>query len=171
MLRISILLSALFLSACGGSGSSDSGTPAPGISPAKLAQVMGLYDTSTDDDEAYLYIRGNGTVVAYDYQGDSVGSGLNCYSLALDANQINSGLHGGSIYYLSETDRFNIQTEFDLLSFQYNEVAGMRNFIFNLFFFGVSSLTVDFPNVNVGGDGRLQTSSPTIEEIESMLCE
>jgi len=60
-----------------GCGSDDQGTP------AALDDIVGVWDQSESYgqtfDEWYFVIRENGELVDYDYQGDSVDMGENCY--------------------------------------------------------------------------------------------
>lgn len=183
MYKIIVLFAFMFLTACGGSGSgsssnsqedsSSNSNASAGESVAadtNLIPVSGLYNTSTDTDEVYLYISSTGDVIAYDYQGDAEGSGANCYSLSEDSAQINSGLNGGVITYSEADNKFTITKDDLTLSFDYDEVNGMSNFLYNNFLSSGSALTMSNPNIRIGGDAKLQTTAISIDDIESMTC-
>lgn len=186
MNKVYIVVLSVFLAACGGGGSG-SGSSSPENEPSassnneapetpeaeddpSLIPVSGLYDTSTAEDEAYLYISQRGNVVAYDYQGDLEGTGENCYSLATEQQQTNSGLHGGTITFSEVDDRYTITKGELTLSFDYDTVNGMRNFLINNAISIGGGIINGDPNLHVGGDSKLQTSSIAIEDIESMIC-
>jgi hypothetical protein len=96
-MKFNILLSlavATVLIGCG-SGSSDSETPAAAQTPTtstptntpvaikNIAYIEGVYDISkTGDsgtDNVYLSIDSSGLIATYDYMGDTVNNGSNCY--------------------------------------------------------------------------------------------
>jgi hypothetical protein len=65
----------LLLAACGG-GSSGSG----GQDVTSLSQLAGVWDYSEGGNDVwYIYFDQNGNVSDYDYQGDTVDNGADCY--------------------------------------------------------------------------------------------
>lgn len=167
------------LTACGGGGSSSSSNASgnngnsnpPPAADSNIAKVAGLYETSRSDDEAYLYIAASGDVTAYDYQGDAKGSGQNCYIEATQGSQINSGLNGAEVTYASGSDTYTISGA-NTLEFAYSEDQGMSNFNLDGVITSDTGINIQSLNMNIviGGSGRLQTNSPSIEDIKANLC-
>ena len=117
--------SALLLSACGGGGGDDTSPtgrteddtitsddgPTPGFEDSTqntdidFSAVEGVYDASVSVDgavdENYLVINSSGEISAYNYTGDNVDMGDNCYRSAEDG-EINYHLDGKLISALSD---------------------------------------------------------------------
>ena len=74
-----VTLSLLVIS-CSSSDNNDDSSSNTSIT---LADITGVWDATTTEnqqtDETYSIIEENGTVTAYDYQGDSFDNGANCY--------------------------------------------------------------------------------------------
>jgi hypothetical protein len=67
-------LISLLLAACGGGGSSG------GQDVTSLSQLAGVWDFSEGTNDVwYIYFDQNGNVSDYDYQGDTVDNGADCY--------------------------------------------------------------------------------------------
>jgi len=69
----------------GGQGSGPSVTPEqndpPQSSSNDTSAIAGIWDDSGPGDVYYLLINDSGSFADLDYQGDQVGSGLNCYDI------------------------------------------------------------------------------------------
>jgi len=164
------------ISGCGSSGSSDSGLSDPqgssnNITDSNIIAVSGVYDSSRTGDEAYLYISTSGAVTAYDYQGDISGTGDNCYSVVTETNQINSSLNSGVVTYSSNTEKYTLTSDTNVLVFTYDSTNGMQNFLLDAALSSTTGLNISASNMNVkvGGDGSLQ-SNLLITDIEAVLC-
>lgn len=55
------------------------GTVDTGTSDVTLDDIVGVWDSGFGNDELYTVIKSNGTYIDYDYLGDSVDMGENCY--------------------------------------------------------------------------------------------
>lgn len=55
------------------------GTVDTGTSNVTLSDVVGIWDSGVGNDEVYSVIKSDGSLIDYDYQGDSVDMGDNCY--------------------------------------------------------------------------------------------
>jgi hypothetical protein len=65
----------------------DSGTgEAPDrTSGVTLADITGVWDSGVGDDEVYTVLKADGTYISYDYMGDAVDMGANCYDVETDS--------------------------------------------------------------------------------------
>lgn len=163
-----------FIAGCG--GSSDSGDSGSGTTvDSNLELISGVYDTTRDStsDESYLYISDTGAVTAYDYEGDSVGSGSNCYSIPADYSQTNYSLTGGTVTYSSTEEVYTLTNGDVVLTFEYDTTEGMNDFVYNSIFSSSTGLDIKGSNVNlyIGTPGQLQSTTVTISDITSALCD
>jgi hypothetical protein len=162
----------IFISGCGGSGSSSdtlgSSVQTPDIN---IIAISGVYDSSRTGDESYLYVSDLGAVTAYDYQGDTSGTGDNCYSVVTASNQTNSSLNSGVVTYSSTTSKYTLTSDTNILVFTYDSTNGMQNFLLDSVISSTSGLNITASNMNikVGGAGSLQ-STLMITDIEAALC-
>jgi hypothetical protein len=60
---------------------SGTGTVPVRTSDLTLADLVGVWDSGFGDDEIYTVFKSDGTYVDYDYMGDSVDMGQNCYEV------------------------------------------------------------------------------------------
>lgn len=172
---------ALTLSACGGgsddSSSKDKGDQTPKPVPVKvdanIAKIAGVYDASRDGDESYLYIDSQGNIKAYDFQGDSSGSGDNCYSLVTSSTQANSSLNGGKVSFDSSKSKYVVSNAGVALEFSYDDTKGLNSFLLENAISASTGLNIKASNMNVkiGGDGSKKEENLTATTIESSLCE
>lgn len=156
-------------------GSSGGTTTAPGLEP-----VVGIYNTSRENDEAYLYIDRTGEVDVYDYLGDSSGSGRNCYD-DTDAPQATNGVFDdGQVTYDAASDRFTLSSEDGdyILEFSYTPDTGMHDLSLTnnrdgSVFSGGKSINIRTGSLNVlvGGNAALQTNDIMISDIEAAECD
>jgi hypothetical protein len=161
-----------FISGCGSSSDSGTSDPEGAALDTNIVAVSGVYNTSRTNDEAHLHISTSGAVTAYDYQGDTSGTGVNCYSIVTASNQINSSLNSGVVTYSSTTEKYTLTSDSNVLVFTYDSVNGMQNFLLDS---GISSntgfsISAANMNIKVGGNGSLQ-SSLLISDIEAALCD
>lgn len=99
---ISVFTVSILLTGCG-SDSDEPDLSGVDIYDPYISSLSGVrYVTRTTNghlDESYLSIDKSGNITVYDYQGDGVGTGQNCYTYATEPSQINSMLHRGKITY------------------------------------------------------------------------
>ena len=168
-----VILSSALLVACGGGGSSTPANNESKTSNPNLAAISGIYDTSRGADESYIYIDNQGEMETYNYEGDSVDNGLNCYSLVGDHSKLNGIFTGATIIYDSSTGIYTASNSGMELSFEFNATAGLHNFATS----GIQSntgLDLNFNGINIkvgGSDSNLPVSSPTISDAANMLCD
>lgn len=65
----------------------------------KMDDIIGLWNSSENDDVMYTRIAANGDILEYDYDGDDVDQGLSCYQI-----------ESGSIKHI-EANRFLVMTD------------------------------------------------------------
>lgn len=166
----------LSLVACGGSSgggtppSEDQSTPETGGSDVDYSPVSGLYDTSVtagdDTDEHYVHISSNGELTAYNYLGDSVDAGDNCYREA-ETGELNAAVSGKTLEYDQESSEFTVELDGDPL---YWRVEG--NDIIQIGWRGISGGSgLNFSSGNIAL--RLEadtTDALTISDIEAAMC-
>ncbi|UDL06949.1 hypothetical protein [Marinobacter sp. CA1] len=63
---------------------SDLGGAPDRTSDLTLADITGVWDSGAGNDEVYTVFKGDGTYVSYDYMGDAVDMGSNCYEIESD---------------------------------------------------------------------------------------
>ncbi len=75
---LTLILSSLFLVACGGDDNKENSIDEP-----SLSQISGVWDmTETyngEEDKYYVVIKDYGEMISYDYDGDSYDKGEDCY--------------------------------------------------------------------------------------------
>ncbi|WP_339896598.1 hypothetical protein [uncultured Gilvimarinus sp.] len=181
LLRNSMILVTLagtaLLSACGGGGgSSDSGSPAPTAEPVNsdtpaatsdaYDTIKGLYDTKAGDNEQYYYIGADGVFTAYNYLGDAVDAGDNCYREST-GDEANAKLNGETLEALSSGD-FVLDVGGTDVTFTMDgsDVSKIEGGGINV----RGTMALSFNGINI----RLTTQRATaiaIDDVESMLCE
>ncbi|MCV6609097.1 MAG: hypothetical protein OIF32_12865, partial [Campylobacterales bacterium] len=72
----------------------------------KIAYVKGLYNITSGGDEAYLHISDAGLVATYDFQGDSVDNGSNCYEK--NPSNLNAPINNKTLTQNDSETRFEI---------------------------------------------------------------
>ncbi len=94
----------LVLAACGSGSDGDSG--------GALADLVGVWDNSKTTDqvtnEEYFVIVENGEMYTYDYQGDAVGNGSNCYIKSEGVELTDQG-NGSFLVVNSDSESFSMQ--------------------------------------------------------------
>lgn len=111
------VLSAFFLTACGGgsSGSNDSNSVSISSSANGIpANFVGVWDASTDEgvdgfDQFFVAIDASGKISSYDYAGDTFDDWGNCYWIAKDLFQLTP--LGGSKYRSTMTEDGEVFSE------------------------------------------------------------
>ncbi|HEY7883426.1 MAG TPA: hypothetical protein VIC08_00590 [Cellvibrionaceae bacterium] len=164
------LFACITLIACGSGIDNTSTSSSSSSSPdtnTDYTPVTGLYDTSTDGgNEQYLYISAQGLITAYNYLGDSVDAGDNCYREAIEG-EANFGVtgktlsHSGNTYTVDvtggETLTWNINGG-SISSIFYNNIVAAN---------GIYTSSADFSL-------RIPTQKYTgksIEDISAALCQ
>ncbi|MDO6747014.1 hypothetical protein [Gilvimarinus sp. 1_MG-2023] len=161
------------LAACGSGSSSDNTTNSSSSQPVSssgsssddYSAVVGLYDVSNGDDEQYYYIAADGLFTAYNYLGDSVDNGNNCYREATGA-EANAEITGQTLTAKADGN-FAI------------DVAGTE-LVFEMVGGEISRLTT--PQFSSGGSMYVTlngakvrittntTDTPVIADIQAMIC-
>ncbi len=179
---ILFLATLLTITACGGSSDSSGNTVRDTTSTDteettddNLERITGVYDVSRSNDEAYLYIDGDGNVEAYDYQGDLSGTGENCYVRSSSVEQINYLLDGGSITYSNATGIFTLTSGSATLTFTSTGLTGLGNFrlIANgITYLGDNSLDIETTGVNIsiGTGNNKPVANISIADISGAIC-
>lgn len=179
--KVPALFLALTLVACGGGGGSsadgsnntggsnnqgDGGSNTGGDSNADFSPIVGLYDTSTDDNEQYYYIDAEGVFTAYNYLGDSADAGDNCYRESA-GDEVNASISGQTLEALANGD-FSIDANGTDVTFEMD--GGTVDRISTPQLSAGGTLATSF-----GGEAvRLTTNVAaglSIGDIESMICE
>jgi hypothetical protein len=172
---LAISLVALNLVACGGGGGGGSSAqPGEIIGPGTstdFSPVAGLYDASVErnnlKDESYLYISSEGKITAYNYMGDSIDAGNNCYREA-SGSDINAAITGKTLTYSAADSRFSttvgstplyweLDTNKKLSKINYGGSISGSNLVFSS---GGTSLAVRSTTI----------TTPKITDITSALC-
>jgi hypothetical protein len=144
-----------------------------GGSSTALRLISGVYRTSKSNDLHYFDISSSGRVKSYNYEGDSVDNGLNCYSVVTAPSGINGIYNNKIITYNSSTDEYTLPSSVLTVSFKYNSSQGMNSFEAANSTYSSLNLTSSSPiyNVYLGNEFRdVPVDSPTASDIQSMLC-
>jgi hypothetical protein len=175
------LLAANMLSACGPGDDFSSIDPdraraigSGGGSSAELKLIEGIYKTSKSGDLHYLHINSSGRVKSYNYEGDSIDNGLNCFSQVTLASGINGIYNSKVITYNTSNKEYTLPSPALTVSFRYDISQGMNTFKTGNNTFGRINLTSSSPRYNVylGHEFRdIPVDSPTASDITSMLCD
>lgn len=178
--KLAAIFLTLTLAACGGGGSSSGGSTSPGgtnntgggdsntggDSNADYSAIVGLYNTSTTENEQYYYIDDNGVLTAYNYLGDAADSGDNCYRESAD-DEANASISGQTLTAL-DNGNFTIDVNGTEVTFEMDGNTVDRVSTSQLSAGGTLS-------TSIGGDSvRLTTKEAvdlSIDDIESMMCE
>ena len=128
--------------------------------------VQGIYNISQEGDsgtdEAYLHISETGLITTYDYLGDSVDNGENCYSKNPD--NINSTINNTTLT-IDEENKYFVSGS---IQWTYDETEK------NIVKVGLSGFTAG--GLFAMNDTRVATStllvtSPSVQDMEQLLCE
>lgn len=175
---LATLLTCASITACGG-GSSGGGTTTPtassnassSVSAADFSAVAGVYDTSRETDgatnEQYLSISDAGLLMAYNYLGDSVNAGDNCYRESTGAES-NAGISGQSLTANATDGTFSLAVSGTDLIWTIADGAVSRVAYGGISAGGTLSITS-------GGVALViptaRTSTLTLADIEASLCQ
>lgn len=165
---LAALISTSLLSACACDADSNvdtrtSNTDSSLAEPeTRLIALSGLYDTSKDNDESYLYISEAGVVTSFNYEGDAFGSGLNCYS------KVNTGFN---VTYDSLAQEYTLASDTLTVGFKYDSVNGMHAFNDGTSTNDNLDIVTDDYRVYLGDAAvDMSVNPPAIYDIEGMLC-
>ncbi|MFT7109324.1 MAG: hypothetical protein ACI843_000984 [Psychrobacter glaciei] len=167
------ILVAIILCACDPGDEITSIDPKRSSSSSELALIEGVYKTNKFGDLHYLYISNNAKVTSYNYEGDSVDNGLNCYSKVTSASGINGIFNNKTITYDSNNEEYTLPSPALTISFKYSVSQGMRNFRIGNDFGSAVNGTSSSPvfNVYLGHEARdVPVDAPIISDIKGMLC-
>jgi len=172
------------LTACGGgssgspasqsmspsSSSSVSSASSSSVSTANYSALTGLYDTSASNgDEHYLYINPQGKITAYNYLGDGIDAGDNCYREVI-AGELNFVLNGETPTYNSTAGNYTLDVNGSLLTWT---LSAEGNRITNVSY-GSLSASGGISITGTGSAFRVSTRrhlTMNIEDIQSALCQ
>lgn len=133
--------------------------------------VTGLYDVSTTSggvtDENYLYIDGQGKITAYNYLGDAVDLGNNCYRVAT-ANDFNYKINGKTLTHNASAQTFTVDVDGENLVWKItnNAISGFQySFISSGTGISMSSANLKLRVTNT------RVEAPSIDDIRNSLCQ
>jgi len=180
---LTILAMSAFLIGCGSSSSGDSSekadtevqnestpteetvtetTTEPAAAIKNIEYIQGIYDISNGEDMVYLSIDETGEINTYDYQGDSVDNGLNCYIKNL-ATGFNQELNGLTVT--------NDETAKQFTANGYNWYYGDDANISKVAIGGISAGgMLGINNIRIATSKHL-TTNVTLDEIKQSICE
>jgi len=134
----------------------------PAVAIKNIEYIQGIYDISNGEDIVYLSIDGAGEINTYDYQGDSVDNGLNCYVKNL-ATGFNQELNGLTVT--------NDETAKQFTANGYNWYYGDDTNISKVAIGGISAGgMLGMNNIRIATSKYL-TTNVTLEEIKQSICE
>lgn len=107
--QLVILIPALVLTACGGGSdtTTQSGKDSYDYSAIDYSLIKGLYNADYDQDENLIYISSDGFFKAYNYIGDAVDGGWDCYVEASE-NQVNASYMNQRLKYDENTRQYYV---------------------------------------------------------------
>ncbi|WP_049721661.1 hypothetical protein [Gilvimarinus polysaccharolyticus] len=175
------LSSMSLLTACGGGGGSESSTApvtvTPDVDPVvtnnepaqvtdKYDTVKGLYDASRGENKQYYFIGADGVLTAYNYLGDGVDAGDNCYREST-AEETNGGISGVTLEALDSGDFvINVGGTGVTLEMTGDEITKIRTAGISVG--GSMSISLNGISISITPDRATDLS---IADIESMLCQ
>lgn len=185
--KLAAIFLTLTLAACGGGGSSSGGSTNPGgtnntggggentggggsntggDSNADYSAIVGLYDTSTLDNEQYYYIDEDGVFTAYNYLGDAADGGDNCYREST-GDEANASISGQTLTAL-DNGNFTINANGTTATFEMagDTVDRVSTPIYSAG--GTLSATFNGEPIRLTTKEELDIS---IDDIENMMCE
>lgn len=153
-----------------GAATSSSASSSVAANPV-FASITGLYDATYVNnvpqlrDENYLYIDTQGKITAYNYLGDAVDVGDNCYRVAT-ANDFNYKINGKTLTYSAAAQTFTVDVDGEnlVLETANNAISRVR-----YSFISGTSITMSSANLKLRVTGD-RVAAPSVEDIQKSLC-
>jgi hypothetical protein len=148
----------------GGTGETTS-NPTPNLT--NIAYIQGIYDISgsnnTGTDTIYLSIDSSGLITTYDYQGDTIDNGANCY-VKNASNGYNTAINGLTVTNDEANKAFTVDGGYQ---WNYGDTQSIQ--------------TVSVGGISAGGilsinglriaTSTYLTTAVTVSEMEQQLCQ
>lgn len=164
-LKSGVLSCALCLtfSACSSDDSSDDKTV---LAPTVDYTIMeGMYDTSsTDGDENYLYIDADGLITSYNWMGDIVDNGGNCYNIS-QSGDVNYALNGLSLTRDETNSKYYTTVSSTEVAWTYDSSDTITSIVYGGSITATSRLALNNMVLVTA-----KTSSPTLSDITNNMC-